>query len=696
MSLARPNKRARSAIACRRCKHRKQRCDNGFPACAACVAASAPCSYETNVYPEEHVETLRARVADLERQLQAQEQPQGHGDRHSAITLSHAVDGFSDQPSRLPDSPSVARLDQCAVDREGDRDEQYREENEANTAFGMLSPGAPYLGFSSGFPLAQSVQAAIDLTPMAHRQPSRKDSAKWGRPFIVAPGFPSTAGLTSAEALQLSQFLNAYLSKVHPKHMFISSRRLIRLHESREALSKAARPPKKNAVLPRCDFFLLHMVYAIGARYLQLSREQSRFSSEAYYGLAIEDIQCLFETRALESVEGLLMLVIFQLRFPSKPGIWSVIGTTMRHAISIGLHRRFNGTSLVMDQRRKRVFWTIYMLDRSVARTLGRPVCISDRDIDVDLPANVPVDIEDENEMLAALQADQGPTPMAAAIHLFRLSRIESNVYSTIHRVDRSLSDLKSDKVSRLRQLLDDWKDQIPQAVPSANDHDDLPNYYEKPSYYILQYHKAMLLVLLPRLPRLSSMHPDFRLCIESAGQVGQLYKSLHDHQSSLSYSLIALHATFVAGLTLIYCFIADKTVFDLQFSSDIRACSTVLYVISERWSAARKVRDAFERMISNTVEKASLRNLDQRLSPDGGNPLDSHSTDFVETMPSLQHTDVLWSELATLIPPHSEDHGIPSLPMTADNPSEDLWATLGSWFGETEDAWLQSNWDTE
>ena len=65
---------------------------------------------------------------------------------------------------------------------------------------------------------------------------------------------------------------------------------------------------------------------------------------------------------------------------------------TMRHALSLGLHRKFYG-SKVVDQRRKRIFWTTYMLERSIARTLGLPVSVSDRDIDVAFPAPVPDDI---------------------------------------------------------------------------------------------------------------------------------------------------------------------------------------------------------------------------------------------------------------------------------------------------------------
>jgi hypothetical protein len=386
----------------------------------------------------------------------------------------------------------------------------------------------------------------------------------------------------------------------------------------------------------------------------------------------------------------MLLLAIFQLRSPSQPGIWSIIGIVMRQAVSLGLHRKFHA-GLVVDQRRKRVFWTIYMLERSIARTLGRPVCISDRDIDVDLPANVAVDIEDEAEMAAALQEDAGATPVSAAIHILRLARIESKIYSCLHRVDRSLDNIPSDKVARLRQRLEDWKEQIPASVPNANDQEETPNYYVKQSYHVLQYHKAMLLVLLPSLTRLPVTHPDFRLCITSAGRVSQLYKRLHDHQSLLSYSLIALHATFVAGLTLIYCFLADRTVFDLQFSSDIRACSAVLYVISERWAAARKIRDAFERMISNTIEKPPSQDhvLYQYANTSASAAISPAPGSFEST--GHQHVDILWPELAALIPSNSNSnvHNSSSQLTATNGDSWDIWNTLGPWFGESEDLGL-------
>ncbi|KPI36506.1 putative transcriptional regulatory protein [Cyphellophora attinorum] len=373
----------------------------------------------------------------------------------------------------------------------------------------------------------------------------------------------------------------------------------------------------------------------------------------------------------------------------------------LRHAVGMGLHRHYVGQSHHIDQRRRRIFWTLYMLDRSIARTLGRPVGISDRDIDVKLPANIDIDIEDDEEIGAALRRDPGATPMSAAIHILRLSQIESKIYCTIYRVDQPPADQAGRKVLQLRRLLDEWKDDIAAMVPNTSEDEDTPNYYIKRSYHILQYHRAILLLLLPQLPQLSPASQDFQLCMSSAGAVGQLYKKLHDSQSHLSYSLIALHATFVAGLTLIYCFLADTSVYNLKLSSDIRACSTILYVISERWSSAREIRDAFERIIANTIEKSVV---DLPLSPLHNDSMgQAHGTEALNaSLPDDQVSDttkVFWSELATIGHSQKDMHQLPADSLDTSmsiSQTENIWNSLEPWFGEYEDLWLSNCTNTD
>lgn len=352
---------------------------------------------------------------------------------------------------------------------------------------------------------------------------------------------------------------------------------------------------------------MLHMVYAIGARYLQLSRDTEYVSAEAHYASALLDIDDVFDVQSLENLQCMLLLALYQLRSPSGPGLWTMIGVVMRHCLDSGLHRKSN-LPVLLDQQRKRLFWTVYMLERSVARTLGRPCCVTDREIDVELPANVSDEIEDEAELLAAIEhSSQYPsqvTALSPAIHIVRVQRIESAIHRTLYRVDKPITAIQPHKVAQLRAELEGWKDQIWDVIPPASEDEVIP--YNMSEYHMIQYYKGTLLLLLPFLPSLTPLDPDFCLCAFAAGQVCQLYKLLHDKQQYISYSLLALHASFVAGLVMVYCFSMDRSIFDGKFSSDIRACSTVLYIIAERWPATRKVKNAFESLVAATIEGGS------------------------------------------------------------------------------------------
>lgn len=69
---------------------------------------------------------------------------------------------------------------------------------------------------------------------------------------------------------------------------------------------------------------------------------------------------------------------------PSGISLWHVVGFAARIAIALNLHRRVDDASLLASfvEHRKRVFYSLYNLDRLVATTLSKPLAISDDDID--------------------------------------------------------------------------------------------------------------------------------------------------------------------------------------------------------------------------------------------------------------------------------------------------------------------------
>ncbi|KAK9469155.1 fungal-specific transcription factor domain-containing protein [Lipomyces arxii] len=356
-------------------------------------------------------------------------------------------------------------------------------------------------------------------------------------------------------------------------------------------------------------WFKLHMIYAIGARYLQLSGTYAYIAPDTHYHIAMRYLDVLLDSPLVDLIEKLLLVVVFQLRSPSGPGIWHLTGFSVRLCVEAGFHRKLNSSSVLEDQRRKKIFWCLYVLERSVSVTLGRPFCISDRDIDVDLPANVDEDIRDEKKLATAIANASANTltSMTSAIFIMQIKRIASRIQEKIYRVDKS--EIPSDKkFQKLRKELDDWGQQIISCkafTPLSST--STPRLFMSEEYYMLNYHANMRLLFVPQLPMLLSDTEEFKLCLRSSGELCQIYKRLHQYLRTVSYSFLALQASYMAGITLIYCYTKDPSILDAQFLADIRACSTVLYIIAERWPASVQFRDSFEAFLNSAIESGDF-----------------------------------------------------------------------------------------
>ncbi|KAF5241193.1 hypothetical protein FANTH_9189 [Fusarium anthophilum] len=448
------------------------------------------------------------------------------------------------------------------------------------------------------------------------------------------------------------KLIEAYYARVHPKHPFLPRKRVQSLHEARLELVPAHKAVPSEGVTKGCDYATLQLVYAIGARYLQLSNDEDHYSPpNRHYARAMADADSIFATGNLESLEAMLLLTIYQLRSPTGPGVWWMIETTMRCCIDNGLHRQAPNLPPTLDERRKRIFWTAYMLERSVARTMGRPHSISDRDIDVALPANIDDELDTDEVILAAIvESNQHPAQISAltpAIHIFRLQQIDSKISYTVCRVDKDVSEIKPHKVTRLRQALEEWKAAIPQTGP-----ENKPHPYLTTDYHMIQYHKAIILLNLPFLPFLTPQSPTFHEVVHSAGQVCSLSKRLHDQQTYISFSLLSLHANFVAGLVMVYCFCLDSSIFSPKFSSSVRACSTMLYIISERWPRAVQARNAFDRLVAATIESEHDENNGLSRTED-----DVHVSQDCLAADESGHLEV-WNSFESILEDHQIDLG--------------------------------------
>lgn len=152
------------------------------------------------------------------------------------------------------------------------------------------------------------------------------------------------------------------------------------------------------------------------------------------------------------------------------------IGLALRMAISLGLHQE------VLDQdmdnhereRRRRLWWSTYSLERLLCVTSGHPISISDDDIDVLLPS--PVEGEDAKR--------------AAVLRNYTLlSRILGRIGQEIYRKKRQSGTSLSASIQNIMRSLSEWFAQLPADVQIDPTDVDKPVSREIVSTYLHYYH---------------------------------------------------------------------------------------------------------------------------------------------------------------------------------------------------------------
>lgn len=135
----------------------------------------------------------------------------------------------------------------------------------------------------------------------------------------------------------------------------------------------------------RCDnrwLALLNTAFALGSISLCSADHtcHNKYFKQAMTSLNLESLGNVH----LETVQTLALLAGHYLHFVSKPNLaYSLTGVAIRMATALGLHKEFSNSDNVANQRtpagtssevlRKRVWWSLFIVDTWGCMTLGRP-----------------------------------------------------------------------------------------------------------------------------------------------------------------------------------------------------------------------------------------------------------------------------------------------------------------------------------
>jgi len=623
-------RRSRVALACQRCKKRKQKCDGQSPSCSNCMGFSSTCEYvkpppvPTTQNRAAYIKAADERIADLERILlkegiadEGQSRWQQLQIQYSEVTdFDESVASISRRPSKRPYLDYLPNSN----DNNGYHGQRTEVTNLVVDVFRDLSLEASggYIGASSSITMSRMVGSLL--------------RAK-AKPSLVSPGFQieehlspksqshedgdedHTFDFRSMSEEVADKLLRGYLKHISTRWPILHSDYIRSLHSQRGSL------------VDPCQKGVLHLIYASAGRFLETTGETGAFFPERHHAAGMKHLEELLQCHDIRSGQVLILLAFYSLRAPTGPGAWTYIGLAMRTCIDLGLHRRtpVNKYSILELEMRKRIFWTCYCLDRQISIILGRPFSISDQDIDAELPLDIDESVHNIAVFEAALAAsdstpnDQAPkasTSLSCFIHICRLRRIESRIQQSIYRVDEFSGTTEMEVESFLQQLKV-WKENIPSDArqhsadkPSTETDTMVIDGY---GYYMVYYHSCIRFLLHPLLLSQNSNPRFLKKCADACGDICQTYKKLHQN-IPVGFSLMALHSIFIAGLTLVYCtWLSPQDIFNIKTSNGMNACSIVLYVITERWPGAKKYRDTYESIKQSLLESVEENEYEPR-----------------------------------------------------------------------------------
>lgn len=235
---------------------------------------------------------------------------------------------------------------------------------------------------------------------------------------------------------------------------------------------------------------------------------------------------------------------------------------------------------------------------------------------------------------------------MERATHTFRIrflmSRIHYALYSRSPSCCRHVYDTR-ERIRNFRQELEVWRASIPLMTVSTAQTLSL---FATTDWFHLEFDYALLQLYRVLLvdPATKSSDPCFEECFQAAKDICNRYRTQFVGKPT-SYTWMALHELFLAGMTYIHCLWTSTTIRvaqrQSQVSSVCNSCTIVLVIMAERWSAAAPYRDLFERLSNKTLlmlEEESMLNLDLR---DSLNRDESTISDWVDWERCIDGTDM-------------------------------------------------------
>ena len=172
-----------------------------------------------------------------------------------------------------------------------------------------------------------------------------------------------------------------------------------------------------------------------------------------YFTHVLQLLPDLHEQGTVLFVETLALVGFFMQNLNRRDAASLYIGSALRMAITLGLHQEpiIAGLDNEAKEHRRRVWWSVYSLDRIHSVKSGNPITIHDDDIGVELPSKLP--------------SEPQFCPAVVLRHYTKLSQINGQIMTSIYRRKPKSGPSLMAAVQSIVLALSQWQRELPDEL---------------------------------------------------------------------------------------------------------------------------------------------------------------------------------------------------------------------------------------
>ncbi|RXG48709.1 hypothetical protein VDGE_09033 [Verticillium dahliae] len=287
---------------------------------------------------------------------------------------------------------------------------------------------------------------------------------------------------------------------------------------------------------------------------------------------------------------------------------WSRVATIV--AQGSGMHRSVEQSQLSRSDKRlwKRIWWTLFTRDRSVAVALGRPVHINLDDSDVEMLTEDDF-IEDEADRSSEYPPD--PIHVQFFMQYVKLCEIMGLVLSQQYSVASKGRQRNAIDLTHSDMALADWLQNCPKLVYWEVARHHFWSALLHSNYYttLCLLHRAHMPPngVATRFPD-DSPYPSRNIAFQAAAMITSITENLAAHKELRYCPAFVVYSLFSALIMHVYQMRSPVPSIQQVTQDRLRTCMQALKEVSRVWLVGKMVYTLFESIIGNKVLEERLQ----------------------------------------------------------------------------------------